>query len=379
MIARTIENKVFQSIKQQKVILIYGARRVGKTVLQQIMGERFQGRVTHMNGESEMTKQLFALRTESNYRQILSDTDLLIIDEAQAVPEIGLILKFIVDTVPHIAVLATGSSSFELQNQVGEPLVGRSTTFHLFPFSFDEMADAEGRIHLMSRKEELLIYGCYPEVQQISDFTEKERYLTELAQAYLMKDILSIEGVKNSNKMMSLLKLIAMQMGSETSYDELGRQLGLSRNTVEKYLDLLTKTFVLYRLPAFSRNARKEVTKAGKWYFRDNGIRNAIIGDFRPIGLRNDIGSLWESFLINERIKLTTNRGKAARYYFWRNYSGSEIDLIEECQDGISAFEFKWGGKMPSVPKSFAEAYPDVSYKVVNQGNYLDYLVGSDS
>lgn len=375
MIERTIEQQVVQFITPGKVVLIYGARRVGKTVLQNVIGQKYPGRVTILNGESDYTKQLLALRTESNYRQILADTDLLVIDEAQALPEIGLVLKFIVDNVPHVAVLATGSSSFELQGQVGEPLVGRSTAFHLYPMSFAELASAEGRIQLMMRKEEQLIYGAYPELLHLDGPAQKERYLDDLANAYLMKDILSIEGVKNSNKMMALLKLVALQMGSEVSYDELGRQLGLCRNSVEKYLDLLTKTFVLYRIPAFARNARNEVSKAGKWYFCDNGIRNAIIGDFRPLGVRNDVGALWEAYLINERIKSNANKGRRASYYFWRNYAHSEIDLIEETQDGLAAFEFKWGAKKPSVPPSFAEAYPEATYQVVGQDNYLEFVL----
>lgn len=375
MIERTIEKDVVQAIRKGKVVLIYGARRVGKTILQQIIAEKYAGRVTTLNGESDYTKQLFALRTESNYKQILADTELLIIDEAQAVPEIGLVLKFIVDNVPGVAVLATGSSSFELQSQVGEPLVGRSTAFHLYPMSFGELSSAEGRIPLMMRKEEHLIYGNYPELLHLNSFAEKERYLTDLSSAYLMKDILSIDGIKNSGKMMSLLKLVALQMGSEVSYDELGRQLGLSRNTVEKYLDLLTKTFVLYRLPAYSRNARNEVSKAGKWYFCDNGIRNAIIGDFRPIGVRNDVGALWEAYLIGERIKRNENNNKKINYYFWRTYANAEIDLIEEHQGTLKAFEFKWGTKKPSVPSAFASAYPDAEYRVINQDNYLEFVL----
>lgn len=374
MITRTIEEQVVQSIKQQYVVLLYGARRVGKTILTEIIEKKYKGRVTRMNGESDTTAQLFRPRTESNYRQVLADTDLLIVDEAQAVEDIGAILKFVVDNVPQVAVIATGSSSLELQNSVGEPLVGRATGYHLYPFSFEELSKAEGRIGLMSKKEELLIYGGYPELQKIENHRQKERYLTDLANAYLLKDILSIEGIKNSNKMMSLLKLIALQMGSELSYDELGRQLGLSRNTVEKYMDLLTKTFVLYRLPAYSRNARNEVTKAGKWYFRDNGIRNAIIGNFKPIGIREDVGVLWEAYLISERIKKRENHGERANFYFWRNYSGVEVDLIEEYDGGLNAFEFKWGKKQPKVPKSFAEAYPEATYKVVNQENYLEFL-----
>ena len=229
----------------------------------------------------------------------------------------------------------------------------------------------ETRQHLESR----LIYGSYPEVVMLESFERKTDYLRDIVGAYLLKDILAIDGLKNSSKMKELLRLIAFQMGSEVSYDELGKQLGMSKNTVEKYLDLLSKVFVVYRLGAYSRNLRKEVVKAGKWYFYDNGIRNAIIGNFTPLSVRQDVGALWENYLISERMKQSYNRNRAKEFYFWRTYDNQEIDLIEESPEGLSAFEFKWGDKKPNVPTSFATAYPEASFKVINTENYQEFVL----
>jgi predicted AAA+ superfamily ATPase len=205
-------------------------------------------------------------------------------------------------------------------------------------------------------------------------YQQKAEYLREIVNAYLLKDILAIDGIKNSGKMRDLLRLIAFQMGSEVSYDELGKQLGMSKNTVEKYLDLLSGVFVIYRLGAYSRNLRKEIAKAGKWYFYDNGIRNAIIGNFNPLAIRQDTGALWENYLIGERIKNSSNRGTSQEYYFWRTYDGQEIDLIEIAGESLSAFEFKWGDKKPKVPTAFAKAYPDGVYRVINRENYAEFI-----
>jgi predicted AAA+ superfamily ATPase len=317
---------------------------------------------------------MFRERTAAHYRQLLSGVDLLIIDEAQNIPEIGKILKLIVDDVENIQVIASGSSSFDLRNQTGEPLVGRSYTFHLSPLSAEEWLTQIPAAQLYMDLEERLVYGNYPELLSIKSFEQKQMYLSELAQSYLLKDILTLDGIKNSSKMYNLLRLVAFQMGSEVSYDELGKHLSLSRNTVEKYLDLLAKTFVIYRLPAYSRNPRKEVSKAGKWYFYDNGIRNAVIGDFRPLAIRQDVGALWESYLISERMKLNDNRHDTSMYYFWRTYNGQEIDLIEERNGELKAFEFKWGDKKPKCPSSFKDNYPDVPFTSVNKSNFIDFV-----
>ena len=374
MLKRDIEDRIFEDLVIGKVILIYGARRVGKTVLLEQLVSRYNGKVSVLNGEDFTTQTLLAERNVINYRQLLAGTNLLVIDEAQGIPEIGKILKLIVDGVKDVAVLVSGSSAFDLQNFAGEPLVGRSYVYKLFPFSQNEFLETETRIKLIQNIEERLIYGSYPELISIPDYQKKQSYLNEIANSYLLKDILMIDGIKNAGKMRDLLRLVAYQAGNEVSYDELGRQLGLSRNTVEKYLDLLSKTFVIFRLPAFSSNPRKEISKSSKWYFYDNGIRNAVIGDYRPSHVRKDIGALWESFLISERIKFRNNRRESANFYFWRTYSGQEIDLIEEYNGLIRAFEFKWGDKKAKIPASFQTQYPDAEFLVVNRMNFVDIL-----
>jgi len=374
MIERRLANVISSLLTNQKVMLVYGARRVGKTVLIRQVSEKYAGKTLFLNGEDASTEVMFRERTAAHYRQLLSGVDLLIIDEAQNIPEIGKILKLIVDDVENIQVIASGSSSFDLQNQTGEPLVGRSYTFHLSPLSAEEWLTQIPAAQLYMDLEERLVYGNYPELLSIKSFEQKQMYLSELAQSYLLKDILTLDGIKNSSKMYNLLRLVAFQMGSEVSYDELGKHLSLSRNTVEKYLDLLAKTFVIYRLPAYSRNPRKEVSKAGKWYFYDNGIRNAVIGDFRPLAIRQDVGALWESYMISERMKLNDNRYDTSMYYFWRTYNGQEIDLIEERNGELKAFEFKWGDKKPKCPSSFKDNYPDVPFTSVNKSNFIDFV-----
>jgi len=374
MIERRLTNVISSLLTNQKVMLVYGARRVGKTVLIKQVSEKYAGKTLFLNGEDASTEVMFRERTAAHYRQLLSGVDLLIIDEAQNIPEIGKILKLIVDDVENIQVIASGSSSFDLRNQTGEPLVGRSYTFHLSPLSAEEWLTQIPAAQLYMDLEERLVYGNYPELLSIKSFEQKQMYLSELAQSYLLKDILTLDGIKNSSKMYNLLRLVAFQMGSEVSYDELGKHLSLSRNTVEKYLDLLAKTFVIYRLPAYSRNPRKEVSKAGKWYFYDNGIRNAVIGDFRPLAIRQDVGALWESYMISERMKLNDNRYDTSMYYFWRTYNGQEIDLIEERNGELKAFEFKWGDKKPKCPSSFKDNYPDVPFTSVNKSNFIDFV-----
>ncbi len=374
MVTRELENIILPDIKPQKVVLLFGARRVGKTVLMEKLIERFGRNVVLLNGEDATTVDLLSTRTLSNYTQLFQGVDLLAIDEAQSIPEIGKILKLIVDNIKGVSVIVSGSSSFDLYHQTGEPLVGRSHQYRLYPFSLKELSKTENRVETIQRLEERLIYGMYPELSSILDFGKKQHYLLEIVNSYLLKDILMIDGIRNSAKMHNLLRLVAYQTGSEVSYDELGKQLGLSRNTVEKYLDLLAKTFVVYQLSAYSTNKRKEISKSSKWYFTDNGIRNAIIGDFRVLSMREDTGPLWESFLISERIKRRNNAREHASFYFWRSYDGQEIDLVEEYNGEIAAFEFKWGDKKASIPPRFRTHYPNASYTVINRSNFLDFV-----
>ncbi len=374
-IKRFLQDKMTERIVPGKAVLIFGARRVGKTVLMKDLVKSYQGgKSLILNGEDYDVISMFANRSIANYRHLFEGIDLLAIDEAQNVPEIGSVLKLIVDELPEIRVVASGSSSFDLLNKTGEPLVGRSTQFLLTPFSQREISQIETGIETVQNLEQRLIYGSYPEVVTMDNFNQKAEYLKDIVSAYLLKDILAIDGLRNSGKMHNLLRLIAYQVGSEVSYDELGKQLGISKTTVEKYLDLLQKVFVVYRVGAFSRNLRKEVSKAGKWYFYDNGIRNAIIGAFSPLATRQDCGALWENYLISERRKCAIMDSPYRELYFWRTYDNQEIDLIEEDNGELNAFEIKWGNKHPSVPKAFGAAYPDAKYQILNRENYLNFV-----
>jgi predicted AAA+ superfamily ATPase len=373
-ITRDLQKKIIDNLKPNRVVLVFGARRVGKTVLITHIFNQFDGKKIMMNGEDYDTLALLENRSISNYRNLLNGVELLVIDEAQHIPEIGLKLKLMVDEIQGIRILVSGSSSFDLFNKSGEPLVGRSIPFHLTAFSQSEISQTENRLQTQQNQELRLIYGSYPEVVLMDNNDRRKEYLKNIVNAYLLKDILMVDGIKNASKMKELLQLIALQTGSEVSYEELSRRLGMSKNTVEKYLDLLSKTFVIFRLGAFSRHMRKEITKAGKWYFYDTGIRNALISAFNSLSLRQDVGALWESYLISERMKKIANAGLDRDFYFWRTYDGQEIDLIEVDGDVMNAFEFKWGDKQPNAPVSFSNHYPQAQYLVVNRKNYLKFV-----
>ena len=375
-IKRILQQEIEQRIRPSKVALIFGARRVGKTVLLREILSNYSGRTLLLNGESLDTMKMLEERTITNYRQLFEGIDLLAIDEAQHIREIGLKLKLIVDEVPGIAVIATGSSSFDLQNQAGEPLVGRSAQFLLTPLSIREIASKFSGFEIKINIDNHLVYGLYPELLSLPNLREKQEYLEDMVNAYLLKDILAIDGVKNASKLHNLLKLIAYQIGSEVSLDEIGKDLSISRNSVARYLDLLQKAFVVFPLGGYSSNLRKEVTKSSKWYFYDNGIRNALLNDFKTFKERSDQerGALWENFIIGERLKRIKNNRLRTNQYFWRTYDKQEIDLIEESADSLTALEFKWGNKMPAAPKAFQEAYPYAEFHVVNRENYLEFV-----
>lgn len=377
-IPRLLQKEIERRMRAQKVMLLFGARRVGKTVLLRQIAENYGGgRTLMLNGESMDTVRLLEDRSSANYRRLFGGLSLLAIDEAQHIPDVGMKLKLIVDELPELAVIATGSSSFDLQNRAGEPLVGRSTQFMLTPLSVEEMAAVETRFETMLNTDHRVVYGHYPELTAMASEVDKREYLTDVVDAYLLRDILAIDGVKHTQKLHDLLRLVAWQVGSEVSIDELARQLTLSRNTVERYLDLLQKVFVLYRVGGFSRNLRKEIAKSSKWYFQDTGVRNAVLHDFRPLSERPEAerGALWENYVISERMKRNLNHRLGLNFYFWRTYDKAEIDLIEEDGMCINAYEIKAGVKRPSAPKSFAAAYPDAGFNVINRDTYMDYLV----
>ena len=375
-IRRALQTEMEMRLKPQKVLLLFGARRVGKTVLVEHIMRDFSGKTLLLNGESMDTIRLLEDRSTSNYRQLFTGIDLLCIDEAQHIPGIGMKLKLIIDEVAGLRVIATGSSSFELLNMAGEPLVGRSTQFLLTPFSIRELVDGTSRIEYMQQMEHRIVSGHYPELESIENEKLKQEYLNDVVDAYLLRDILAFDGLKHAQKMHDLLRLVSFQTGSEVSLDELGSQLSLSRNTVERYLDLLQKAFVLFRIGGFSRNLRKEVSKSSKWFFYDTGIRNAVIRDYRPYRLRPDAerGALWENYFVSDRLKRSHNQRLGGNFYFLRTYDQQEIDLIEE-QDGmLTAIEMKSGSKRPSVPKAFAKAYPDAVFSVLNADNFMDFV-----
>ena len=375
-IKRILQDEILRRIKPQKVMLLFGARRVGKTVLLRQIINSWPGKTLVLNGESIDTARLLSERTVANYRNLFQGVSLLAIDEAQHIPEIGLKLKLMVDEVPGLAVIATGSSSFDLQNQAGEPLVGRSTRFMLTPLAMEEYAATESGFETEANTEHRIIYGNYPELLALDSDRDRQEYLEDVVNSYLLRDILMVNDVKNSQKIHDLLRLIAWQVGSEVSYEELSRRLALSRNTVERYLNLLEQVFVIFRLGGYSKNLRREVAKASKWYFQDTGIRNAIIRDFRPLADRPEAerGGLWENFIISERIKRNFNYRFGLNFYFWRTYDNQEIDLLEDDGLNLAAFEIKAGTKAPKPPRAFAEAYPQASFNVVNRTNYLSFV-----
>lgn len=375
-IERAIYSNFGKNLKPNKVLILLGARRVGKTeLINKYLKTLNEKDYLKLHGEDVNDVKLLAERSIANYKRLLKNIKLLVIDEAQAIPEIGLILKLMVDNIPEIKVLVTGSSMFDLSNKLGEPLVGRKNTIHLFPFAQMEFSKIEKYATTISKLEERLIFGSYPELEQYEDWSEKEKYLKEIVNSYLLKDILAFDGIRNADKILDLLRLIAFQIGKEVSVQELGQQLSMSKNTVESYLDLLSKVFIIFKVRGYSRNLRKEVTKMNRWYFTDVGIRNAIIGNFNRINNRMDIGDLWENYFISERIKFQNYKGLNTRNYFWRTYDQQEIDWIEEDANSLNAFEIKWNAKRKTkIPKAWQNAYPESKFNVVNNQNYIDWL-----
>jgi predicted AAA+ superfamily ATPase len=374
-IKRELLGQVLPLLNSRKVILIMGTRRVGKTVLVEAVKDEYKEEMLLLNAEDFDVQDMLRDRKAANYKRILGTARLLVVDEAQVIPDIGQVLKLMIDSIPGLTIIATGSSSFDLANKTGDPLTGRNIQLQLYPLSQSEIGAAETYAETLQNLEERLVLGSYPELFQLPDFNEKTRYLQQLVQSYLLKDILAYEGIRQSDKIVKLLRLIAYQSGAEVSYNELAGQLGISKNTVENYLDLLAKVFIVYKLGAYSTNLRKEVSKNAKWFFYDNGIRNAIINDFRLPSLRNDMGLLWENYLVAERIKRNAYDRKNVQYFFWRNYNQQEIDLVEYENGEITAYEFKYSPtKKTKVPPAFAAAYPEAKFTCISKDNYLEWI-----
>ena len=371
---RILEHNIIEALKPGKVVLVIGARRVGKTVLIKKISEQYSAKHLFLNGEDFDTQVLLEKTSISNYRNLIGTNKLLIIDEAQKIDNIGNICKLIVDNISDVQVLLTGSSAFDLKNRFGEPLTGRKITFQLYPLAQSEFSQKENLIETMARLDERLLFGNYPEVWQIEDSKARISYLKELTEDYLLKDILLYEGIRNAGKLQKLLRLIAFQIGKDVSYHEIGRQLGMGKNTVEKYLDLLTKVFVLYKVEGFSRNLRKEISKSSRWYFYDNGIRNVFAANFNPLQLRQDTGQIWENFIISERIKFLSYQMDYGNTYFWRTYDKQEIDWLEERDGHLHGYEMKWGKHKVKAPAAWKRAYPEASFEVIHPGNYLEWV-----
>ena len=374
MISRIIESNISPLLGSKKAIIIMGARQVGKsTLLQQLLGQRDD--VVWMNGDDLDIQDLFANLTSTRLRAILGDKKLLVVDEAQRIADIGLRLKLITDQIPEVQVIATGSSSFELASKVNEPLTGRKREFKMYPLTFAEMVRHTQFLDEVRMIPHRMVYGYYPEV--VSSPGDERVVLKELSDSYLYKDILSLDSINKPDKLVRLLKALALQIGSQVSYNELGTLIGLDSKTVERYIDILEKSFIVFRLGTFSRNQRNELKSSRKIYFWDLGIRNAVIGNLAQVESRADVGELWENFVIAERMKQNVYAGSFAQSYFWRTRQQHEIDYLEDVDGQLHAFEFKWNERKANVkcPDSFSTAYPEATFQVITPKNIEEFLM----
>lgn len=372
-----IERKLDKIIKKQlfkgKVIVIVGPRQVGKTTLLGELVRKSDKRVLALNCDEPEVQTMLTNTNVAKLRAIIGNNELLVIDEAQKVDNIGLTLKLIVDNIKSVQVVASGSSAFELRNRLNEPLTGRKFEYQMFPISSSEIIDTFGLMEERRTLENRLVYGSYPDIVMHPE--EARQYLTDLAQSYLYKDILSLDSIRKPQLLDKLLQALAFQIGSEVSTNELARTLQTDGKTIDKYIDLLEKCYVVFRLGGLSRNLRTELKRAKKIYFYDNGVRNAIIQQFAPVNLRDDIGALWENFFIAERMKRNHYSGYYCNRYFWRTTLQQEIDLIEESDGAMTAFEMKWNPtKKVLFSKSFTDAYNVKETVVITPDNYMEYL-----
>jgi predicted AAA+ superfamily ATPase len=371
MIERIVRSDLEQKLHKGKAILIFGARQVGKTTLLKSVFRDKQ--VLWLNGDEPDVRLMLTEISSARLKSVIGENKYLVIDEAQRIPDIGITIKLIVDNIPDVQVIATGSSALDLANKSQEPLTGRKWIFNLFPFSFKELSQASSFLDETSQLKNRLIYGSYPEV--VNNPGNEKEILRLLSESYIYKDILMIEGINKPEKLVKLLQAIAYQVGSEVSYSELGRMVDLNNETVEKYIDLLEKSFVIFRLKSLSRNHRKELKLGRKIYFFDNGIRNSVIGQFAPIETRLDKGALWENYLISERVKYNAYTNRWISTYFWRTQDQQEIDYLEESDGLFEAFEFKWSEKRnPKFSKSFLNNYSVSGTKLIHSGNYQSFI-----
>jgi len=373
LVIRALTAVLKSRLKDERALLLLGARRTGKTTIIKDLLKSEENSL-FLNGDEKQTRALLSEDTNTeSLRNILAGYKVVFLDEAQRIADIGIKLKLITDGIPEIKLIATGSSAFELANKIKEPLTGRKWEFRLYPFSFAEMVNHHGWLKERQLLHHRLVYGYYPEV--VNSPGKEKIILNELSEDYLYKDILMWQGIKRADKLEQLLQALAYQVGHEVTYHQLGKLIGLDNQTIEKYISLLEQCFVIFRLPAFTRNIRKEIKRGRKIYFFDNGIRNSILANYQPIELRNDIGALWENFLVSERIKWNENRQYFCNSFFWRTTDQQEIDYIEEANGIIQAYEFKWNlQKSKRIPEIFNKAYPGSRFETLHPDNFDQFL-----
>jgi predicted AAA+ superfamily ATPase len=370
---RELTKTVKERLIPGQVVMLYGPRRSGKTTFVTEIFDKLEGSKLFINAEDPLDRISIHSDDLAQTVKVLADFEYLFIDEAQIIDNIGKKLKYIADILPALKILVTGSASFDLINKVGEPLTGRKVTLKMYPFAYEELNTS--KLADISIVNEGLVYGSYPALYSLSSRDQKIEYLYEIVESYLLRDILEYEDVRNSRKIKDLLSLLAFQVGSMVSLTELGNQLDLHKDTVLRYLDILEKVFIIYRVGGFSRNLRKEVTKTAKYYFVDNGIRNALISNFNPLSLRDDQGKLWENYIMSERMKYLDNHRRFVNRYFWRTYDQKEIDLIEDSDGKLKAYEFKYSsGDKVKVPNEFIGNYPDSSFDVITPNNIYGFI-----
>lgn len=373
MITRFIQPKIEQRLGDKKILIVLGPRQAGKTTLLRELTKARQLDALWWNGDEPDIRGLLSNASSTRLKSLIGDKKVIVIDEALRIENIGLTLKLIYDTISDCKVIATVSSSFELANRIKEPLTGRKWEYFLHPVSYEEMVNHHGLLEERRLLEQRLIYGYYPEV--VTTPGHEKETLNQLSDSYLYKDILTWENVQKPDKLEKLIQAISFQLGNEVSYLELSRMTGIDKETVERYIILLERAFVIFRLGAFSRNLRKELTKARKIYFYDNGIRNAVIRNYAPLALRQDKGALWENFLISERLKYLQSRRMFSNQYFWRTHDRQEIDYIEDRDGMLYAYEFKWSEKAKSkFPAIFLNTYPQHFTKVINRENFETFI-----
>ncbi len=360
--------------ESNKIIILYGARQSGKTTLSNDILNNIKGNILKINADELRYIDVLSSRDLSKLKLLTGGYDILFIDEAQRIEDIGINLKIIHDNIPQLKLFVTGSSSFDLANKVQEPLTGRTSTYTLFPISLLELRKTHNEFELKNRLEELMVYGMYPDVFSYDSYEKKEKYLREMTGSYLYKDIFDISQIRNASKIRDLLRLLAFQIGSEVSLNELGNNLGLSLETINSYIGLLEKSFIVFRLSGFSRNLRKEISKRDKIYFWDIGIRNTLINNFLPIDKRNDTGAIWENFIIAERMKYLSYNEIFASSYFWRTYTGAELDYVEELNGKLFAYEIKFKKSKMKAPKTWIENYSN-NFKCITIDNFWEFVV----